>query len=338
MQCPRIDHFVKLHPPNPVNVIRLCCHMVNNPSFKDYETMMASDWVQEIRDTFDADKFPEECIRCKISEELNQYSVRQGAIEEHNRQTKEDYLIADVLLDNVCNLACQFCSPMASSKIGALHSPLYKIHDNTNHFEKLPLDRITQLDMAGGEPSHSKNVKNLLLNLPPNVNSLRINTNCTTFMDEIIPLLDKGFNISMTISFDGVGKVQEYVRWPIKWDKFCSVLYQYKKLQSIYPNNLNLGFWTTINVLNINDFNNMKSFSNSVDISFSYSLLHSPTALNIKYKNELTNKASEDSVLNEIFGTQLACDIDNQQEFDNFIATQDSLRGIKISDFIETKT
>ena len=301
--------------------------------------MMASDWVQEIRDTFAADKFPEECVRCKVSEDLNHYSVRQGAIDEHKKQTKEDYLIADVLLDNICNLACQFCSPMASSKIGALHSPHhYKIHNNTNHFEKLPLERITQLDLAGGEPSYSKNIKNLLMNLPPNVNSLRINTNCTTYMDEIIPLLDKGFIINLSISFDGVGKVQEYVRWPIKWDKFCSVLYQYKKLQSIYPNNLNLGFWTTINVLNINDFNNMKSFSNSVDISFSYSLLHSPTALNIKYKNELTNKASEDSVLNEIFGTQLACDIDNQQEFDNFIATQDSLRGIKISDFIETKT
>ena len=313
--------------------------MVNTPSFKDYETMMASPWVQEIRDTFAADQFPDECIRCKVSEDLNQYSVRQGAIDEHNKQTKEDYLIADVLLDNICNLACQFCSPMASSKIGALHSPQhYKIHDNTNHFEKLPLERITQLDLAGGEPSYSKNIKNLLLNLPPNVNSLRINTNCTTYMDEIIPLLDKGFNINISISFDGVGKVQEYVRWPIKWDKFCGVLDQYKQLQLIYPTNLNLGFWTTINALNINDFNNMKSFSDSVGISFSYSLLHSPTALNIKYKNNLTVRAKEDETINQVFSSQLATDVDNQIDLDNFVATQDSLRGIKISDFIATKT
>jgi sulfatase maturation enzyme AslB (radical SAM superfamily) len=309
--------------------------MTNPPSFKDYETMMSSPWTQQIRDTLDADQFPKECIRCKISEDSNQHSIRQSAIEEHDKQTKKDYLVADVMLDNLCNLGCQFCSPMASSKIGALYSSSnYVVHDNRSHFEKLPLDRITQIDLAGGEPSYSKNIKNLLTNLPINVNSLRINTNCTTFMDEIIPLLDKGFNISISISLDGVGKVQEYVRWPIKWDKFCNVLNQYKDLQTKYPDNLNLGFWTTINALNINDFNNIKSFTDSVNISFSYSLLQTPLALNIKYKNSLTIKAKEDSIINEIFNKQLACDIDNQQSLDNFLSKQDTLRGISSTDFL----
>jgi sulfatase maturation enzyme AslB (radical SAM superfamily) len=335
MQCPRIDHFVKLHPPNPFDVIRMCCHMTNAPSFKDYETMMASSWTQQIRDTFDAGQFPEECVRCKIAEDSNQYSIRQASIEEHNKQTKKDYLVADIMLDNLCNLGCQFCSPMASSKIGALNSPnRYIVHDNVSHFDKLPLDRITQIDLAGGEPSYSKNIKNLLTNLPPNVNSLRVNTNCTTYMDEIIPLLDKGFNISISISLDGVEKIQEYVRWPIKWDKFCNVLNQYKDLQTNYPDNLSLSFWTTINALNINDFNNIKSFADSMNISFTYSLLQMPAALNIKYKNKFTLKAKEDNIINDIFGEQLACDTDNQQSLDNFISKQDRLRGINSTDFL----
>lgn len=335
MECPRIDHFVKLHPPLKGGVVRLCCHMTAPPSFKDYETMMASSWVQEIRDTFNNDQFPKECIRCKVSEDSNQYSIRLSSIEEHNKQTKEDYLIADVMLDNICNLACQFCSPMASSKIGSLYSPShYVIHDNTSHFENLPLDRIVQIDLAGGEPSYSKNIKNLLLNLPPNVNSLRINTNCTTYMDEIIPLLDKGINISVTISLDGIGKVQEYIRWPIKWDKFCKTLDQYKNLQLIYPHNININFWTTINALNINDFTNIKTFSESMNIPFMYSLLQSPEPLNIKYKNHLTIKAKDNNVINGIFKDQLATDIDNQVSLDKHISRQDLLRGSNILDYV----
>jgi len=334
MDCPRIDHFVKLHPPYLGGTVRLCCHMTNPPSFKDYEAMMGSDWVKSVRDTFKDNKFPKECIRCKVSEDANQHSIRLSAIEEHTKQYKSDYLVADIMLDNLCNLGCQFCSPMASSKIGAIISPSkYIIHDNTSHFEKLPLDRITQLDLAGGEPSYSKNIKNLLLNLPPNVNSLRINTNCTSYMDEIIPLLDKGFNISITISFDGVNKVQEYIRWPIKWDKFCSILNQYKELQLNYSN-LNLSFWTTINAFNINDFTNIKSFSETMNIPLSYSLLQSPEPLNIKYKNHLTVKAKENIAVNDIFNSQLANDIDNQASLNNFITKQDSLRKIRISDYI----
>ena len=104
MQCPRIDHFVKLHPPNPVNTIRLCCHMTNPPSFNDYKTMMDSTWVQQLRDTFDADQYPKECIRCKIAEDSNQYSIRQSAIEEHAKQTFKTQLACDIdnqlFLDN----------------------------------------------------------------------------------------------------------------------------------------------------------------------------------------------------------------------------------------------
>jgi hypothetical protein len=71
-----------------------------------------------------------------------------------------------------------------------------------------------------------------------------------------------------------------------------------------------------------------------VNISLSYSLLQTPLPLNIKYKNNLTIKAKEDSIINEIFNKQLAYDIDNQQSLDNFLSKQDTLRGIKSIDFL----
>ena len=59
-----------------------------------------------------------------------------------------------------------------------------------------------------------------------------------------------------------------------------------------------------------------------------------PMALNIKYKNKLTLKATEDNIINDIFSGQLACDADNQQSLDNFLSKQDTLRGIKSNDFL----
>lgn len=337
MHCPRVDHFVKLHPIHKGGVVRLCCHMIDPPSFTDYETMMKSEWVKDIRTTFDSGQFPKECIRCKIAEDSNHYSIRLSAIEEHSKQSKQDYLVADIMLDNICNLGCQFCSPMASTKIGSLHNPKgYIIYDNNSHFDKLPLDRITQLDLAGGEPSHSKNIKNLLLNLPKNVNSIRVNTNCTSFMDELIPLLVKGINISITVSLDGVNETQEYVRWPTKWDNFYNVLLQYIDLQKQFPDNLNLNFWTTINALNINNFIEIKTFAEQLGIPLTHTLLQQPLPLNIKFKNIFTNKAKENKELANIFDNQLATDIDNQTILDNFIKIQDGIRGIKIKDYIST--
>jgi len=308
--------------------------MVDAPSFPDYDTMMDSEWLDNVRKLFDNNIFPKECIRCKTSEESNQNSIRNDAIVFDEKQTKRDYLIADVMMDNICNSACIMCSETASTKYGSLYSKNYPIYDNTDNLNKIPLDRIVQFDLTGGEPSYSKNVRNLLLNLPPNIESLRLNTNCSSFMDELIPFLDKKFKIDITMSLDGIGKTQEYIRWPIKWEKYLSVVNQYKALKEKYPDYLQLGFWTTVTTLNINEFFEIKSFSEEMKIPLSYSLLHFPEQLNIMYKNTFTEKAKENPQLNELFGNQLAVDINNQLKFDMFIKRQDYYRKVTISDYI----
>lgn len=306
--------------------------MTDAPSFPDYDTMMNSEWIKGIRESFDNDIFPRECIRCKVSEESNQNSIRHDAILFDNEQTKSDYLIADVMMDNICNSACVMCSEYVSTKYGSLLKKDYVIFDNKDNLNKIPLDRVVQFDLTGGEPSYSKNVKQLITNLPPNVKSLRINTNGSAFMDELIPLIKQGLKINITFSLDGIGKIQEYIRWPIKWDRFYSVVNQYKDLQKQFPDNVRLEFWTTVSSLNINDFHNIKSFSEEMNIPLAYSPIEYPIQLNIKYKNNYTLKAKENPELNDLF--QMAIDIDNQQMLDNFIKIQDYLKKVTISDYI----
>ena len=344
MHCPRLEHFVKLHSPDKRivgGVVNTCCHMVDPPEFINYETMINSEWLKNTKDIFASGKFPKECIRCQEVEVLNSSiaSIRQHAIEEDKKQTKEDYLIADVMLDNICNSACQFCYPSVSTKVGSLRSSNYIIYDNTKYFNELPLERIVQLDITGGEPSNSKNVKNLLNNLPPNVQSIRFNTNCSSFMDELEALLDKKIKLSITISMDGVEKVHDYVRWPIKWDIFYKTLLEYKAFAKSNPELVDVNLWSTINTLNINDLENISEFAKTLDLSHSFSFLNKPHQLNICYENKLTLLAkqkftnSNNDLIKNVY-PKIACSKNNQNEFDTYVMVQDRLRSINIKNYI----
>ena len=347
MYCPRLDHFAKLHPPNQIGsdkVVAGCCIMTGPPSFKNYDEMMGSQWLKNIRDTFAKDKFPQECIRCREFEEINLGSDRIHYLTEHQRtvdQLGPNYLTVSLMLDNICNTACQFCIPEVSTKIASLVSNNYSIRDASAYYDELPLERITQFDFEGGEPSNSKNVKRILKNLPPNIKSIRINTNCTSFMDELIPLAEDGISILITISTDGVGKVQEYMRWPTKWDNFVNTLHQYKEFARAYSDTVNINLHTTLAALNVYDLDNIINFANEQELAHSITQLAGPIALRISDINSFTTKAKEkfsrsnDEYLMNL-SKGIAVGYNNQVLIDNFIKRQDSLRKINVTDYIDT--
>lgn len=341
MYCPRLDHFVKIVPPvfGATKVFTLCCHMDKPPRFNSYDELMNSEWLKDIRVKFANDEFPKECNRCKQPEDLNLHSVRHSAIETHQQQTKTDYLIADVVLDNICNGGCQFCTPYLSTKLGSLSTNDYFMFSNVDNYNNLPLDRIVQIDISGGEPSNSKNSKALLNNLPANVKKIRINTNASGFIEELYDVVNKNVEVEVTISFDGIGSVYEYVRWPITWNKFLKTLEQYKEFKNKHPNLVSLNFWSTINALNINDFENIIQFAKDNNISHGFGLISTPAPLVLSFQNKLTLQAKEklaNSTDANVQGllSMLASGSNNQQEFDVFIQQQDNLRGISITSYI----
>jgi len=309
MQCPRLDHFVRL---NPNGTVSRCGHMVNPPQFKSLSEMESSEWLYNIKQKL----WPAECIRCKETESLNEDSIRIHTVRFHQKQEIKNYLIVGGVLDNICNSGCFTCDEKHSTKIGSLLSKNYTILDNSNNFWRLPVDRIVKLDISGGEPSVSKNYLNLLQNLPKNIKEVRINTNCSTIIDEIPTLIQKGVKVVVTVSLDGIEKVHEYVRWPIKWDKFFNNLMLYKNMPGV-----ELNTWTTVSALNIHNFTAIKKFTNEFNLAHSYAFLHYPDQLNVKYKNNLTLP------FRALF-SNVAIDRDNQIELDNFIKTQNKLRNI----------
>lgn len=311
MHCPRLDHFVRF---NPDGTVSRCGHMMDPPRFKTLRDMEHSSWLYDTKLL----SWPTECVRCYQTESIGEDSVRIHAIKFHQKQTKKDYLIVGGVLDNVCNSGCLTCDEEHSTKIGSLTSKTYPIVDNTNHFWNLPTQRIIHLDINGGEPSSSKNYREVLKNIPANVKSVRINTNCSAVIPEIEQLLKRGIQVTVTVSLDGIEQVHDYVRWPIKWDNF------YKNLKTYQGMNVELNTWTTVSALNIGDFDNILTFVKSHNINHSYALLHSPDVLNVRYSNTLT------APFKHVIVGQVATDRNNQHDLDKFIIAQNKLRNLPL--------
>ena len=275
MYCPRLDHFVRF---NPNGTVSRCGHMVDAPQFDTLEEMEESLWLRNVKLSMHKGIWPKWCERCKQTEQENNTSIRLNAIEFDKLQKQKDYLSVGGVLDNICNSGCLTCNENLSTMIGGLKSKIYPIVDNSSKFWQLPLDRVVHLDVNGGEPSASKNYKHILANLPPNVKSVRINTNCAIVLDELEALVNRGVQITVTVSIDGVDSVYEYVRWPVKWDKFYTNLMKYREM----PVKLNL--WTTVSALNIDDLPNIIAFAQEHNISHSYAYLAEPVELTVENK------------------------------------------------------
>lgn len=314
MYCPRLDHFVRF---NPDGSVSRCGHMTSTPRFDTLEQMDASKWLADIKSKFKQEIWPGECARCQQTEHVNGTSIRLNALEFEKTQTRSDYLTVGGVLDNICNSACLTCNENLSTKIGSLKSSTYPIIDNSNRFWNLPLERVVHLDINGGEPSASKNYKNILANLPNNVESIRVNTNCGMVISELEDIVANGVKVTVTVSLDGIEQVHDQVRWPIKWEKFYKNLMIYK---SMHLTELNT--WTTVSALNIGDLLNIFNFVQQHNLLHSWAFLNTPDALNVKYSNSMT------SPFKHIAPEQIAVDRDNQTELDAYMLEQNKLRGI----------
>ena len=269
MYCPRLDHFVRF---NPNGTVSRCGHMVHAPQFDTLAEMESSTWLTKIKEKMLNGQWPAECVRCQ---ETEPNSIRVYAISLDDQTAQRDYLQVGGVLDNLCNSACLTCDEKLSSRIGSLNGPGFPIINNFDQFCKLPQEKIIHLDINGGEPSYSKNYKKLLKNLPPNLKTLRLNTNCSTVLSELSDIAQHGVEVTVTVSCDGIGAVHELVRWPITWQNFYDNLMIYKTM----PVHLNL--WTTVSVLNVEDLPNIQKFAQEHGIDHSYAYLKTPYELSV---------------------------------------------------------
>jgi sulfatase maturation enzyme AslB (radical SAM superfamily) len=315
--------------------------MIKAPEFASYTAMQQSQWLEQIKKQMDRGIWPKECVRCRLTEETSNTSIRLDMIERDRilKPIQKDYLIVGGVLDNVCNSACQSCNASLSTKIGSLSGKNYEKINNYHKFFSLPQDRIVEVDVNGGEPTASPNYKKLLMSLPSATKIVRINTNGSRIIPEIEQLLEKEMRVIITLSLDGTKAVHDYARWPILWRNYTKSVTRYLKLKERYKR-LRLNFWTTVSCLNVGDLKNIVNYAREVKIDHAYGLCTEPGPLDIRYVNELTAKArlqlslSDNELLSAIANKCGSLGIDNSAELKNFINSQDILRKISFKDYL----
>ena len=332
MHCPRLDHFARI---NHNGKIGKCGHMTGAKEFNSFDEMQNSSWLKNIKEKMQDQQWPAECVRCRMTEESTNTSIRLDMIERDRilSAIKKDYLIVGGVLDNICNSACQTCHSGLSTKIGSLSSKDYEKVNNYETFFTFPQDRICEVDVNGGEPTASPNYKKLLKNLPKSVKIVRINTNGSKVIAELEELLSQGIRVIVTLSFDGVGNVHDYVRWPVLWENFHSNVKKYITLRETYSN-LRLNFWTTVSSLNVGDLKNIIDYATQQQIDHAYGFCIRPDVLDIRHENKLTVAAKEslfkidNELLNSIANKCGSFKKNNDTELKKFISSQDALRNI----------
>lgn len=272
----------------------------------DLETWWNSDYLKYLRSSFLEDKRPSECSECWKKEDTGLSSYRIRSNKEHRAIFKNKYqrnlkLIGkenlqfpeDVQLNitNLCNLKCQMCSGENSSKLLVENNALgyedldqkdFDLKDSDyNKMLELVKHDLKILKILGGEPFFNPRVIKLLEMLVQNGQAnkikLHVTTNGTMCNDKIISLLKKFKDLRLVFSVDGVGKCNEYMRFPSKWEVVSANITKFKE------NLVNAYIMVNCVVQNLNVLyvNELLEFTNQKKIFLKFDLVLDPNWLHL---------------------------------------------------------
>lgn len=192
---------------------------------------------QAMRDDFAAGKQHEGCQKCYQEEAAGWTTLRNFANNWYPDAGDQTYHV-ELRLGNYCNLKCIMCSPGSSSSISAERQqhkekfssigiypyvPDMPHYWETSEFEQFSdefLSHIQRINITGGEPFMIPEVTTMLDRLMPLNQTivLSFNTNMTLLGEKLLTRLKQFANLEICISLEGVGPMNNYLRYPSKWE------------------------------------------------------------------------------------------------------------------------
>lgn len=312
------------------------------------------------------EQVPEFCQLCYQQESHKIISARiSETIEWANRLNLKsiadlisitDAVYYEVRASNKCNLLCRSCTPQWSSLIANEDKKIKKIElVEVNHtgFDRVNLENIERLYIAGGEPSITPEVHDFLEKCiaAGKVDfEIIINTNAAVFTQQFKSLILNFTNLTFEISVDGFEEVNHYVRWPTKWTKLID------NIDFLYQSNFRFSFNTVVSIYTISRLYKLLTF---LTTKYPNSTYHLTSALpsgdilsplnfvdaeividnltKIKELSVYKNSTSVSSVINEYydyFSNRQSIDLDKLQAFFAYNDLLDQSRDVKLIDYI----
>lgn len=268
---------------------RPCCaidtHHWQYHHILDPEASNLVDWfnnpsMTKVREDLNNGVWSPTCNLCKIREEAGQPSTRQifnntlQKVEEKTGRSWRDtrsnitdfdkIFLLDITVGNKCNSACLMCNPSASDiwqrEQEEITGQSITWHSHNWYNEKNALELIdklpnlTAIQFVGGEPTINKDHVVMLEKLVETGRSKDISlgyvVNLTAISQDLTDLWANFATKHITISVDGLGPVNEYIRYPFTWDKVLRGLERIKK-KSLEKGDYSIGLSHTVIPLNI---------------------------------------------------------------------------------------
>lgn len=224
------------------------------------------------------------CYTCRDAESHNVESMRTI----WNRQFPDSPLVETVdpsnikwlsiSLGNKCNSKCITCGPGLSDfwieEFDFIKNNVSFINKNSSYKQINYLSNdiieeilntftgIEHLAFIGGEPTIIEEHYDLLKGLIKNDKSKNIRlsyvTNLTNINHEIFEIWKNFKSLTLSVSIDGYDKVNDYIRYPIKYEKVITNLKTYCEIRE--SSNFSLNISSTISIFNINEYADFLEF------------------------------------------------------------------------------
>lgn len=275
--------FSKTHCPLPYMAVDVfnkkfspCCH-VNKELFSSYLTI--EDYYQskelKILQNNLASGFKDPCCNeCWKNEDAGIMSMRQSVLQDRSFQANKINQIK-LHTGNTCNLACMMCFPSISNTWNKLwinsQYPEEFVKEGHEHYDqqienyiKNHIDDILFIETLGGEPLMSKQFINLLewiINSGRAKNiTIYIITNLTFLPKSLVAILKHFKKIVLTVSIEGIGRVNDYIRWGSNFEKIN------ENIKIALKKGFDIGLLPTASSLNLHRLNEIFIYADSLKI------------------------------------------------------------------------
>jgi hypothetical protein len=309
---------------SPGGVYRVCCNSdsKNNKLTLNGEPLRMrlhphtllhhSEVLLDVRQKMLDGEWADTCKRCKIQEAAGAKSSRQAynmAWDRGQSVALHDPIVPryiDLRLGNMCNLKCRMCNPYSSNQWLAeweqIHGPFEKTEhewltnipwpqalESIQHLQDM-IPYVEEIYFTGGEPTIIKQHMQLLdyciqHDYAKNI-TLKYNTNLTNVPVRLINRWNQFKYLRLNCSIDGIGKLNDYIRYPSKWS---AIWKNYNKMLTTTQNR-SLDIHVTVQVTNILKLHQLlerfvrplAQVNETIPPFVFFNLLHEPDYLNIK--------------------------------------------------------
>jgi len=350
---------------------RICCTARWVPGQYDLQDWEGEDYqkIREAVSSDDKDWLPT-CNECERREKIGQEdSYRKIYNRLYERLGKpsldiktgnmfEAPISYDLRMNNLCNLACRMCGPMASSQLqkeSVKYPELWPEHinDAEDRYNQMDITRIIEeaesmfeIKLLGGEPTVQPETKAILERLIEVGNTgLRLNmtTNGTNVNSKFYNILKQFTHVYIQVSIDNYGIGHDYIRGPAA--DFETIWKNVKKIYELdWAGKFHIEINQTITSFNIFDFWKLRqeaskqypwcTFKNGIVFE---PVKYSPQYLPQRWKNMAADKAKEAGVYEDekhIFEliNQVETDMTHVRKLKSYTQLMDHARGQHLKD------